>query len=233
MIVHLLCFYHSSYFLMSLVSHQPDSSLRAGVCLSLDLQVQWSTRRGEFAVLTRWLTEYMVSRDTLKFLLSTWSKIHMLIRAEPPSFYALLPRNFRGEKNLATENQTKTQLLCVLTKGNPLIPTQFWILHHRVSSEWNYLKHWEKMRTPMSMIVMADVTIILFDLLKSGNTSLQEAGHLCMVRTADVYCCYQVRITRGNALQNQILIIMRKRNRDTKQNFQVGSYLTRSILSNK
>lgn len=89
------------------------------------------------------------------------------------------------------------------------------------------------MKTQMSMIAMTDVAIISFDLLKYGNTSLQEAGHLCMVRTADVYSCYQVRTTRGNDLQNQILIIMRKQNRDTKQHFQVCSYLTRRVLSNK
>lgn len=80
---------------------------------------------------------------------------------------------------------------------------------------------------------MTDVAIILFDLLKYGSTSLQEAGHLCMVRTADVYSCHQVRPTRGNALQNQILIIMRRQHRDTKQHFQVGSYLARRVLSNK
>lgn len=41
----------------------------------------------------------------------------------------------------------------------------------------------------MSMIAVTDVAIILFDLLKYGNTSLQEAGHLCMF--FDVYSCYQ------------------------------------------
>lgn len=65
----------------------------------------------------------------------------------------------------------------------------------------------------MSMMAMTDVEIILFDLLKHGESSLQEAGHLGRVRTADVYDCYQVSATKSSALQKQNVIVKRKPNR--------------------
>lgn len=171
-----------------------------------------------FAVFTRCLREGIVSRDTLKSLLTIWSKVHMLIRTS--SFHALISRSFR--KKIQQQEKTKDQLLCVLTPDPNSVP--YSTLPCILLME--FLKHWEKMRTQMSMIARTDVE--MFDLLKYGQTSLQEAGHLCSVKTADVYNCYQVRATRGSDFQNQILIIKRKPNRKTKQIFQFSSYLTRS-----
>lgn len=52
----------------------------------------------------------------------------------------------------------------------------------------------------MSTFTMTDVVIVVFDLRKCRESPRQEAGPLCLARTADVYICYQVRATRGNIM---------------------------------